>query len=149
MPFIDYCTESEQGNGSECISYLPHGHMADWELQLWPLPRVSREPVASLERDQNSKNGFYWMCIAFSPSESQKIISQSILSQGLHVSYIQGLAGITKQKGSHCCCCCCQAFRNASGLLKHLQFPPPSPLRPLGQIIKLPFQWESGGQAQD
>ena len=39
--------------------------------------------IASPGKDQNSKYGFYWMCIPFAPLWSWRIVSQTIISWGL------------------------------------------------------------------
>lgn len=42
--------------------FHPHGHLAEWELQLAVLPSFTREdgtPIASWGKDQYSKRGFY------------------------------------------------------------------------------------------
>lgn len=64
-------------NGCKCIGSLPSRSVAHWPS---PLLSITRGPSrVSLAQEkiqiQNFKYGFYWMCPAFTPPRSQKVMT--------------------------------------------------------------------------
>ena len=91
MQFIEYCAESvrEVVWVQTVVSILvvdPHDGVADWGLLCHSPASWERivSHITNPEKDPNSKFEiqFSWTRMVFAPSWSQKILSQTILSQG-------------------------------------------------------------------
>ena len=103
-------TVPKERNGAVARVWVvhPRDRLADQELWLPAATQHHQRGSSCLRlswertRTQNSMYGFYWMCVAFTPSSSWKIISQTLVSRGPPVQLVELSRWFSESYGWQC-----------------------------------------------